>query len=440
LSNYFRKESERAEKEKWLILAHCFNMDGRAASHTITDRIPYLLKENVLPVVMSAPTGVKDKRFPHYRVLSPAPSGILFEMRQIIKSTFQRPVVEKSLKALLTVLCLPFYLLEKIFIHLDSQWSWFLGAVIRGFFIIKKYRPELIYSTAGPPSTHIAGYLLHRFLKIPWLAELHDPLIYDTDSTRSQRYKFKRFVEKVIFRNANAVIYFTNKALESAERRNGQRDNLNMLRPGAPPEDFSEIKYKKLDKIHFGHFGVLGGGRDLSVIIKAMHELIKDNLTWKNKITLDIYGADLDSVSRRALSEYPLDEMLQEHGRIEYDPETGKSGRCQILEAMRKCDVLLVIHGTDIICEQYIPSKVYEYLFTYRPVLGMGLPNSELKDLLIQNSHIFSDINDFQRVKECISDFVKRWEENGLPDNTSNNPLTVEGYVAKLMRITDSII
>ena len=26
----------------WLILAHCFNMDGRAASQTITDKLPFI--------------------------------------------------------------------------------------------------------------------------------------------------------------------------------------------------------------------------------------------------------------------------------------------------------------------------------------------------------------------------------------------------------------
>ena len=31
------------EIKRWLILSHGFNMDGRAASQTITDKIPHLL-------------------------------------------------------------------------------------------------------------------------------------------------------------------------------------------------------------------------------------------------------------------------------------------------------------------------------------------------------------------------------------------------------------
>lgn len=439
VKNLLREKYNRTDKEKWLIIAHCFNMDGRAASHTITDRMPYLMKNGILPVVLSAPTGVKDKQFPHFRIISPAPSGVLFEMRQIIKRIFPKPVIEKSLKALLTILCLPFYLIEKLFIHLDSQWSWYLSATFRGVFIIIKHRPRLIYSAAGPPSTHIAGYFLHRLFNIPWQAELYDPLIFDSDSTRSQRFRFKRYVERKIFKHADAVIYFTNKALESARRRNGNRDNLHMIRPGAPPEDFSSIEYRKQKRIHFGHFGVLGDGRDLSVVIKALHELIGENPLWKDRITLDIYGAALDPASKKALDEYPIGSILDEHGRLEYDPVTGKSGRAQVLEAMRKCDVLLVIHGTDIVCEEYVPSKVYEYLLTSRPIFGMGLPGSELDDLLTQKGHVFSDISDIKKVKKCIADFVRKWEEEDLTDIPSYTPITVEAYVKKLMGIAESI-
>jgi len=45
-----------AGAEKWLILSHAFNMDGRAASHTITDKIPHFFGTGITPIVISAPT------------------------------------------------------------------------------------------------------------------------------------------------------------------------------------------------------------------------------------------------------------------------------------------------------------------------------------------------------------------------------------------------
>jgi hypothetical protein len=41
------------DKTRWLILSHAFNMDGRAASQTITDKIPYFLDAGIHPTVFS---------------------------------------------------------------------------------------------------------------------------------------------------------------------------------------------------------------------------------------------------------------------------------------------------------------------------------------------------------------------------------------------------
>lgn len=189
-------------RNRWFILAHCFNMDGRAASQTITDRLPYLTNRGVDFVVLSAPTGIRDTRFPHYQIISPAPSGIRFEMRFIIKNKIAHKTAQNVLKAISAVLCFPFYAVEKIFLQFDSQWSWFLSASIKGSLIINKHHPTLLYSTAGPPTTHLTAYILHKIYGLPWMAELHDPLILDDQTPRWHKYYFNRFVERIVCNNA----------------------------------------------------------------------------------------------------------------------------------------------------------------------------------------------------------------------------------------------
>ena len=43
--------------KRWLVLAHAFNMDGRAASQTITDKLPHLCAAGIEVVVGNAATG-----------------------------------------------------------------------------------------------------------------------------------------------------------------------------------------------------------------------------------------------------------------------------------------------------------------------------------------------------------------------------------------------
>jgi glycosyltransferase involved in cell wall biosynthesis len=276
-------------------------MDGRAASQTITDRLPYFTNRGVDFVVLSAPTGIRDTRFPHYQIISPAPSGIRFEMRFIIKNKITNKKAQNILKALSAVICFPFYAVEKVFLQFDSQWSWFLSASIKGSLIINKYHPTLLYSTAGPPTTHLTAYILHKIYGLPWMAELHDPLILDDQTPRWHKYYFNRFVERVVCNNASIVVYFTNRALKNANRRHPIRNKGIVVRPGANPPDFHNAVYNKKDVINFGHFGSLDKMRNLEVFIKALHELIKQKPELKSRIRLNVYGCDLDAVSRKAL-------------------------------------------------------------------------------------------------------------------------------------------
>ena len=58
------------KKRRWLVLSHCYNMDGRAASQTVTDKMPFLLEQGIEPVIVSALTGEKDDLLEHHQVAS----------------------------------------------------------------------------------------------------------------------------------------------------------------------------------------------------------------------------------------------------------------------------------------------------------------------------------------------------------------------------------
>nr|WP_320013710.1 hypothetical protein [uncultured Desulfobacter sp.] len=426
----------------WLILAHCYNMDGRAASQTITDRIPFLRKKGVTPVVISAPTGRKETEYPHYQVFSPAPSGLKFELRHVIKSRAQETLSGRIINLLLTMIILPLFLIEKMVIHLDSHWSWLLSASLYGLFIIPKHRPELIYSTAGPSSTHYTGFILSWIFKLPWVAELHDPLIYDNEKQKWHKYFFHKYLEKLIFRYADKIIYFTDQASENASKRNpGAKDKLIVIRPGAcPAENWTQV-YQKQEKIHFGYFGSLAAKRNLKKVFKAFYDLLQEEPDLSRQAAIDIYGTALDPVTSQALDEYNLKEIVTVHGRLEYDPTTGKTGREQVLEAMKRMDVLILVHGDDIFrCDEYIPSKLYDYMLVQRLILGLTHPGSELQKMLEENGFLAADSQNEKEIKSTLQNLISQWKDTGLSDLEHASPLTVKSAVNQLMEIRANIV
>ncbi len=65
-------------------------MDGRAASQTITDKIPYLLKAGIELTVVSAKTGAKDSTVKHYQLWPWGAAGFRFDFRHWFQRNFGR--------------------------------------------------------------------------------------------------------------------------------------------------------------------------------------------------------------------------------------------------------------------------------------------------------------------------------------------------------------
>ncbi len=158
---------------------------------------------------------------------------------------------------------LPLYLIEKAIINLESEWSWFPLAFLRGLLLHRKFHSELIYSTGGPASAHLAAGLLARCVKVPWIAELQDPIVFK-DWTRSKTaLRINSRLERFILENASSVVFLTEGARETAVRRTAaDAAKTHVIYPGACAADEPQTIYRKGNFCRFAHFGSFGGSRN----------------------------------------------------------------------------------------------------------------------------------------------------------------------------------
>jgi len=221
----------KTENRHWLILSYFSRIDGMACAQHIDDRLPYLRKSGISPIMLTSVCATRHEGLVHRRVPSVAPSGIRYELRHLRR----RSRVAKVLAPLINVLSLPFYLIEKIIVDLDSQWSWFPLAAWRGRALCREFAPELIYSTGGASSAHVAAFIISRMTGIPWIAELQDPLVYG-DSTRSRRaQRLYGGIVSLMCRHASAVVFLTEEARRRAAASTELGDKGRVIYPGADP-------------------------------------------------------------------------------------------------------------------------------------------------------------------------------------------------------------
>lgn len=416
------------QKKRWLILSHGFNMDGRASSQTITDKIPYFLKAGIEPTVFSAITGAKDKRFPHYQYLAWGPAAFRFDFRHWIANKYGRGLIYKLLTRTVSILLAPLIGLEKLILGYSSQWSWAMPAFIHGMKLIRAGKINLIYSTGGAWSAHLAGLWLKKATGLPLIVEVHDPLVirknpndqgFEKPSNRDA--KFRQLLEKRICKNADMVWWFTEGALHYAKVRNTNLNTTNnahgfMLLPGAEPPGGLTTAQPHIysDNLNLCHFGSLANDRSLSTILHALVSLITKYPAAKDRIRVHAYGAPLDPLTIHAVKTLGFEKILQAHGRLEKDLVTGKSGREQVVEKMQSADVLILLHGNDEWCAEYIPSKFYEYLWTSRPIWGITHRNTQLDQMLGDRGAYLSHEGDESGIAMALERIWLDWSAKQL--------------------------
>ncbi|MGZ3240822.1 MAG: hypothetical protein ACXWJK_10815 [Burkholderiaceae bacterium] len=428
-------------KQVWLVLSHGFNMDGRAASQTITDKIPHLLKLGVEPIVVSAITGKKDKVIEHHQVLPAMPVALRFDLRHYLKQRISNRIVYRILMTIISLILLPFLIIEKLFIRIETHWSWAITAYFTGARIIRTRKPAVMYTTGGAYCAHLAGYWLSRTFDIPWIAEIHDPMIFPGLTKNKMRMRFSAWLEGIICKHADVVWWFTEEALARAKARHPELGNRgHCIIPGANAPNFTRTPYQRGKHLVIGHFGSLADTRNLEIFLQGLRRALEKNPQWVDDIRMHIYGGSLDAVSAWAVREFPHPEMIEQFGRLETDPATGESGRSRVIKRMNAADCLLLLHGTVPFCEEYIPSKMFEYLWTQRPILALVWRNPQLEQMLHKLGHWAVKADDVDAIATAIEELHARWMHDDLADSGAPSPYTTEAATRQIIALAGESI
>jgi len=431
-------------RQRWLVISHAFNMDGRAASHTITDKLPHLKSAGIELVVLSGVSGEQDATLEHYRLWPFGPAGIRFDLRHVLRKRFGKGVVYRVLMLLASFFLVPGLVVEKLLRPLESSWSWWLPAYLKGRTLARQRPFDLIYSTGGAYAAHMAGRALKFATGTPWLAEVHDPLVVPGTTPRTPHQKMQADIERQICTDADLAIWFTEQALASPRERHPQLGNKGkMMLPGIDRPFATLPPYTPGSKFVVGHFGSLSATRSMLPFVMALELLNASRPELVACIELHVYGGQLDAPTTERLQHSPVRDCVRQFGRIEFDSVSGLSGREQVLHRMRGADVLLLLHGEDPLCEEYIPSKLYEYFWMQRPILAIVHRNAQMAAMIRGEGHVTVETGHSKddSAPAAVANVLavelerlyERWRVTGLPDNARVSPYTTEAAVTQLV-------
>ena len=81
---------------------------------------------------------------------------------------------------------------------------------------------------------------------------------------------------------------------------------------------------------------------------------------------------------------------------------------------MQAADVLLLLHGDDEWCSEYIPSKMYEYFWMGRPIWAITHRNPQMNLLLEERHAYISAADDTSSIDQTLERLWLDWQQQNL--------------------------
>lgn len=255
---------------------------------------------------------------------------------------------------------------------LPDRWvSWAPGAVISGLNLIRKEKPDLIWSTYPIATTHLVGLMLNRLSGLPWVADFRDSMTEEHYPTDKNRWKAYRWIEKRVVERAAKVVFTAPGALRMyRDRYPGVDESRFAVIPNGFDEEIFQAAEQKIytataksgdEPIQLLHSGILyPSERDPTQFFDALGELKANGDIDEKKLMIILRATAHDSLYQPMLKERNLEDIVFLEPGVSYE---------EALSEMMNVDGLLLFQATN--CNHQIPAKLYEYFRTGKPLIAL---------------------------------------------------------------------
>ena len=250
---------------------------------------------------------------------------------------------------------------------LPDRWiSWCLAAVPAGWRMIRKERPEVIWSTYPIASAHLIALALQRLSGLPWIADMRDPMLDDEYPRGALNRRVARWVEARTVARCSRLVCTTPGALRSYRARYPQvpaqrfvliengydEENFPAAPAGAPSAPGSVVML---------HSGIIyPSERDPRPLFAALAALHQDGMVCGVRLRLVLRAPVHDDYLKALAAEHGLQGIVEVAPHLPY-----RAALAEMLDA----DALLLLQAAN--CNHQIPAKLYEYLRARRPLLAL---------------------------------------------------------------------
>ena len=289
----------------------------------------------------------------------------------------------------------------------DPRCLW-IGPSVR---FLKKYLAEhpvdLIVSTGPPQSMHMIGLRLSRETGIPWIADFRDPwtkiFYFKHLSMTSATEKWHRKMEKKVLDKASAVVAVS--PLVQQEFQEMTDTPVELITNGFDECDFSSEQCTEAyggasEEFIITHTGLFAADGNPTVLWDVLAEKCRTDEIFKKLLRIKLIGKTDDQILK-ALTDRGLEDSMINMG---YQPHS------VAVEQQRQASLLILPLRKEPEYKAVLPGKLFEYLASQRPILGIGQPDGAMA--MIVNETRTGTIIDWEDRKGLTQYIEQCWERH----------------------------
>ena len=244
---------------------------------------------------------------------------------------------------------------------------------------LKEHPVDLIVSTGPPQSMHMIGRRLALETGLPWIADFRDPwtkiFYFKHLSMTKATQRWHEKMEKRVLDDATCVVAVS--PLVQQEFQAMTQTPVELITNGFDECDFNEEPFAMAaggPDIPFTitHTGLFAADGNPTVLWEVLAEKCASCPEFKKLLRINLIGKTDEQIIK-AICEAGLEENLQDMG---YQPHA------RAVDEQRKASLLILPLRKEPEYKAVLPGKLFEYLASWRPVLGIGQPDGAMSMIL----------------------------------------------------------
>jgi len=337
---------------------------------------------------------------------------------------------------------------KRLFYIPDRQLLWAFSTFMAARNLHKTEHFDMVLTTSPPESVHWVGWLLKKWERIPWVADMRDGWMFEPylemRQSKGLRQRIEFAMEKFLISQVDSVTTVTQPLLDDIVNRLDISNNKAFLIPNGFDPDEWNISDKYIDKARthlentdnkmlLMHMGRLSAARidiDATPFFHVLHNLKTLNPSLAKHLAVFLvgttYGPEVDIVKSLDLGDV-----------VHFHPTVPKS---EAISMMKVADVLLLV--TSLAQKSIATSKLFDYMAAGKPVLALAQENAAAEIVIKTGIGLTVSPTNVSEIANALQQFLSWFKQGEFPFNPKENQISAysrEKQAAKMTEVLKSV-